>query len=191
MKAILFAVLVLFPSVVFAELDPALRVKAAENFVVKLGKEAIEVLEATKDDEDARREAFKRILKASFDMDRIGKFAMGRYWAVATPAERRTYQTLFETMVIDVYSDRFANYSGQSFDVTGTQPAGKKDYIVNSVITGDSGAPVKVDWRVRDQKIIDVIVEGVSMSVTQRSEFSSVIQRGGGQIASLIEHLQK
>jgi phospholipid transport system substrate-binding protein len=50
---------------------------------------------------------------------------------------------------------------------------------------------VRVDWRVRGGKVIDVIVEGVSMSVTQRSEFSSIIQRNGGDIEALITHLQK
>ena len=52
-----------------------------------------------------------------------------------------------------------------------------------------------VDWRVRPRgdglKVIDVAVEGVSMSVTQRSEFSSVIQRGGGQIESLLQTLRQ
>jgi len=40
-------------------------------------------------------------------------------------------------------------------------------------------------------KVIDVIIEGVSMSLTQRSDFSSVIQRGGGDIQILIDHLKK
>ena len=40
-------------------------------------------------------------------------------------------------------------------------------------------------------KVIDIIVEGVSMSVTQRSDFSSVIQRGGGNVQVLIDHLRE
>jgi len=54
---------------------------------------------------------------------------------------------------------------------------------------------VKVDWRVRNSngtlQIIDVVIEGVSMSLTQRSDFSSVIQRGGGNVEALLEHLRK
>ena len=53
------------------------------------------------------------------------------------------------------------------------------------------GQPIRVDWRVRRGKVIDVIVEGVSMSVTQRSEFASIIQRNGGKVSALINHLKK
>ena len=56
------------------------------------------------------------------------------------------------------------------------------------------GAPARVDWRVRGApgayKIIDVVVEGISMVVTQRSEFASVIRRGGGRLDSLTTQLR-
>ena len=79
--------------------------------------------------------------------------------------------------------------------VSGFRDDGKKDILVNSYIVPKGGSKVKVDWRVREKngkmKIIDVIIEGVSMSLTQRSDFSSVIQRGGGKIEVLLEHLRK
>ena len=55
--------------------------------------------------------------------------------------------------------------------------------------------PAGVDWLLTSQngayKISDVIVEGVSMAVTQRSEFASVIQRNGGQVEGLITALRQ
>jgi phospholipid transport system substrate-binding protein len=190
MKLFLLAFLVVMPSFAMANLDPAVQGKQAENFVRQLGEDAISILEDTKDDPVARRSQFKRILNNSFDMDTIARFAMGRYWAIATDAEKKTYKKLFRTMIIDVYSNRFAEYNNQGFEVVGNKPAGRKDFVVNSLIKG-SGQPIKVDWRIRKGKVIDVIVEGVSMSVTQRSEFSSVIQRGGGEVSALIVHLEK
>jgi phospholipid transport system substrate-binding protein len=57
-----------------------------------------------------------------------------------------------------------------------------------------SQPPVKVVWRVsgsnNNYKVTDVMVEGVSMAVTQRQEFASVIQRGGGQIDPLLKLLR-
>jgi phospholipid transport system substrate-binding protein len=51
-------------------------------------------------------------------------------------------------------------------------------------------AAVRIDWRLVNNngayKINDVIVEGISMAVTQRSEFASIVQRNGGQVRSLI-----
>ena len=72
----------------------------------------------------------------------------------------------------------------------------EKDTIVKSkIISPKSNNDVPVEWRVRKKgnqyKVIDVLVAGVSMSVTQRSDFSSVIQRGGGDVSVLINHLKK
>ena len=190
MKFIVIAFFALIPSFVFANNDPAVGAKQAEIFIKNLGNEAIDVLESKNGDEDAIRAEFSRILNKNFDTDTIARFALGRYWSVATDAEKTEYKRLFGKMVVDVYSKRFSDYSGQSLNVQGAKPSGRKDYIVNSLIQG-SGQPIRVDWRVRNGQVIDVIVEGVSMSITQRSEFASIIQRGGGQVSAIINHLKK
>ena len=163
----------------------------AEKMIANLGEQAITALKKTTDKAE-RQDEFNRLLNKHFDMDTIARFALGKYWNQATPQEQKEYTALFKTMVIKVYSKRFEEYTGQDFTVTGSKPAGRDDILVNSLIVPQGNGPrVTVDWRVRNGKIIDVIVEGVSMSVTQRSEFASVIQRGGGQISALIDHLKK
>jgi len=190
MKFIVYAFLLLIPSLALANSDPAIEGKKAEMFITSLGEQAIAALEGNAGNKSAIRNDFKKLLNKNFDMDTIARFAMGRYWAVATDTEKKQYSKLFKTMIVDVYTERFSEYSGQSFNVKGHKPAGRKDFIVNSMIQG-SGQPIKVDWRIRKGRVIDVLVEGVSMSVTQRSEFASIIQRNGGQVASLIGHLEK
>jgi len=187
---VFFALMIVTAFPVAAQLDPALKAKKAERFVQQLADSAIQALNDTQGDEDARRVEFQKILKSNFDMDTIARFAMGRYWAAATDAEKRQYKDLFRAMVVDVYTRRFSEYDNQVLEVTGSRPAGRRDMIVNGVVTG-GGQPIKVDWRIRNGKVIDVIVEGVSMSVTQRNDFASIIQRNGGQVAALISHLQK
>lgn len=184
------SLLLFLPVLAEANMDPALQGKNAEKLIEKLSTDAIQSLKKTAGDEKARRAEFKRILNKNFDMVTIARFAMGRYWAVATDSERKQYTKLFRNMIIGVYSQRFADYSDQVIEIVGSKPAGRKDHLVNSLIRG-GGQPIKLDWRVRKNKVIDVIVEGVSMSVTQRSEFASIIQRGGGEVASLITYLQK
>lgn len=164
----------------------------SEKLISSLGDQAITALRNTSVGDEARRAEFDRLLNKHFDMDTIARFALGKYWGQATPAEQKEYVSLFKKMVINVYSKRFAEYSGQDFKVTGSKPAGRNDTLVNSAIIPQNGGPkVAVDWRIRNNKIIDVIVEGVSMSVTQRSEFASIIQRGGGNVSALIDYLKK
>ena len=59
----------------------------------------------------------------------------------------------------------------------------------------DGSKALKVDWRVRIKdgkyKIVDIMVEGISMIMTQKSEFSSFIKRNGGKIDALLDELRK
>ena len=84
---------------------------------------------------------------------------------------------------------RFAEYGGESLRVTGSR-ADPDGVIVSSQIIRPQGLPIAVDWRLGlsdgHYKIIDVIVDGVSMALTQRSEFAAMIQRNGGQVAGLL-----
>jgi phospholipid transport system substrate-binding protein len=99
-------------------------------------------------------------------------------------------------MVVNVYTQRFGDYKGQKFEVKSARPVGNDDVLVSSFIVPTDGSDnIQVDWRVRNRggsiKIVDVLVAGVSMSVTQRSDFSSVIQRGGGKLDVLIDYLKQ
>lgn len=168
---------------------------AAQSFIETMGQRAIGFLSNDALSQNQKEAEFRKLLQSSFDMTTIGRFALGSYWRSATPAQQKEYLRLFENMVVDVYAQRFNDYQGQKFEISGARPDGDKDTLVSSYIVPDAGSKIKVDWRVRNKngknKIIDVIVEGVSMAMTQRSDFSSVIQRGGGKIDVLIDYLKK
>ncbi|MCD8493970.1 MAG: ABC transporter substrate-binding protein [Alphaproteobacteria bacterium] len=169
--------------------------EGSKTFVNGMAKRAINFLADQSLPQEKKSQEFKKLLSDSFDLQTIGRFALGRYWKAATPAQQKEYQGLFEKMVVQVYSDRFKDYKGQNLVVDSAKPEGAKDVLVTSFIVPDSGEKVQVDWRVRNKdgryKIVDIVVEGVSMAVTQRSEFASIIQSGGGNISVLIDHLKK
>ena len=172
----------------------AVRIQGAEDFVDGLASSAIGFLSDESLNADQKSAKFQKLLKSRFDMDVIGRFAMGRYWRTATSAQQKEYLSLFKVMVVDVYTRRFNEYQGQTLSVVSSRAEGKRDAMVSSVISQEAGPDVHVDWRVRykdgSYKVIDVIVEGVSMALTQRSDFASVIQRGGGEVGVLLAHLR-
>lgn len=162
-----------------------------EKFIQSLGDQAIEILTDAGVKKQVRKEKFRKLMRDSFNLKKIARFVLGRNWRMASKEERKEYLALFESLVIKTYSDRFALYTGEGFIVVSAKKEGKKDYVVNSHITRPNGAPATtVAWRVRNKKgkmgILDVMVEGVSMSVTQRQEYSSIIQRNGGSIEALL-----
>jgi phospholipid transport system substrate-binding protein len=169
--------------------------QGAKNYVESMGRRALGFLGNGSLSHEQKKAEFRTLLQDSYDLETIGRFALGRYWRSATPAQRSEYLRLFKNMVVRVYSQRFEDYQGQKFETRSFRVDGEKDTIVTSFIVPTEGPEVQVDWRVRYKngryQIVDVIVEGVSMSVTQRSDFSSVIQRGGGDVQVLIDHLRQ
>ena len=167
---------------------------AAEKFIQSLTDTGVGFLSDESLSLDQQKKEFKKILTRDFDLNTIGRFALGKHWRKASEAQKKEYLSLFKDMVIDVYSKRFEDYNGQKIEVTRSRPEGKRDVLVSSILKQDGGPDVRLDWRVRKKgsqyKVIDVIVEGVSMSLTQRSDFASVIQRGGGEVEALLVHLR-
>ena len=89
---------------------------------------------------------------------------------------------------------KFAEYAGERFQVSGSQANDDDSITVNSLINRPNGDVVRLDWRVVDAgglKISDLIVEGVSLRTTYRSDVASVIQNNGGKVADLIDELRQ
>jgi phospholipid transport system substrate-binding protein len=165
----------------------------ARTFVSTLGQEAIQVLGPTVP--QARRLArFRTLFHDDFDLPSIGRFVLGRYWHIATPQEQQEFLGLFQEYIVRAYSARLGQYAGEPFRVTGARPNGDGT-VVTSQIVRAGGSPVQVDWYLAGldgrYKITDVYVGGVSMAVTQRDEFASVIQRAGGRVAGLLDQLRQ
>ncbi len=168
----------------------------AGGFITSLADKAIAALTEEGISRDQRVARFRTLLTENFAVKSIGRWALGRYWRKATYAERSEYLRLFENLIVTTYVDRFERYSGETLTVTKTVVKEGGDAIVYSQITRSRGVkPVKVNWRVRARegkfKIIDVIVEGISMGQTQRSEFASVIRQNGGKVQGLLAKLRK
>ncbi len=165
------------------------------RFVQELGDKAIQIVADKGQGAEQRNEKFTTLLSTYFDLKTIGRFVIGRSWNSATPEQQTEYMRLFEALVIKNYGARMTLYTGEGFVVTGTRTESEIDTTVNSQITHpDGSAPTVIDWRVRQKDgktgVIDVIVEGVSLSVTQRQEYAAVIQNNGGQIEGLLKAMR-
>jgi len=165
------------------------------EFIADLGDRAVRTLADQNLSEAEKQTRFRDLLLEGFDVRTLSRFAVGRYWRKAGKTQRAEYRVLFTDYVVQTYTARFSQYSGERLQVTDDRAAGKKDIIVKSQLLRPKGAAVKVEWRVRQRKhkwlIIDIIVEGVSMAITQRDEFASVIRRGGGDFGNLLTLLKE
>jgi len=166
--------------------------EGASKFIDNLSSKAFKTLSADGTSLESKEKGVRNLLSDNFDLPLIGRYVLGSAWRKATPDQRSTYQSLFKEYILRSYSRRFGGYSGQKFSVTGAKPIGKKDILVSTQISRPSGPPILAGWRVRakgaSHRILDVVVSGVSMVVTQRSEFRAVIRKQG--VDGLIETLR-
>jgi phospholipid transport system substrate-binding protein len=168
----------------------------APGFINDLVSKALQALNNKQLSQQQRDKEFRDVLDQDFDMPRISRFVLGRYWNAADEQQRQNFQKLFEDYMVKAYGERFSQYSGEQVKITGSRSESDTVTLVSSQIVRPNGAPpAKVDWRVRKDgsggfKIVDIDVEGVSMLLTQREEFGSVIQRNGGDVAGLNKTLE-
>lgn len=168
--------------------------RSADSFIRQVGEEAIQSLTSKSLNDRERQERFREILNRTFKIQLIAKFTLGRYWRRATKDQQTEYVGLFEDFIVLAYAARFRDYSGENFSVGKVRDINDRDKLVHSKLILKDGRNIPVLWRVRGDdgfKIIDVLVEGVSMAITQRDEFAAIINQKGGKIEGLLAALRK
>jgi phospholipid transport system substrate-binding protein len=166
----------------------------ADEFIRTVGQQAIDSLTGKEMSDEQRQNGFRTILNRTFEVPLIARFTLGRYWRRASKVQQKEYVELFEDFIVLAYTARFKNYNGKAFTVGKMRKIDERDALVQSELALKDGRKIIVNWRVRSKtepKIIDVIVEGVSMAITQRDEFSAIINQNGGKIDGLLTALRK
>ena len=165
----------------------------ASDFIKNLGDETVATLAATDVSKDERIAKYQVLVERSFAMKTIARYVLGRNWRAATPEQQAEYLELFHAFVIDNYASKLDSFSGTVFRIVEVQVLDEKDTIVSTEVRSPDNPPVLIGYRVRTRdgkfRIVDVIVEGVSLVATQRSEFASVVDRKG--IEGLLELLRE
>ena len=173
-----------------AEID----INNAAQFIQATGQELVGVLNGPQP-VTARRQQVAAILRRAVDVQGVGRFILGRWWRVATPAEQQEYMRLFEETLIRNLSARFGEYQGVRFSLGRSQQRTEDDALVNTLIERPNTAAFSLDWRVGEvagqPRVVDVIAEGTSLRLTQRSEYSAVISRNGGQVSALLAAMRQ
>jgi phospholipid transport system substrate-binding protein len=157
------------------------------------------VLDAIKSDKQLAAGDKRRALKLAeekvlphIDFEEATRLAVGRGWAQATPEQRKKLVTEFRNMLVRTYSNAITAYEGQTMKVMPVRiKPGDTDVTVHNQFIRPGGKPVLLDYSMRKTdsgwKIYDIVVEGVSLVLTYRSEFDAVVKQEG--IDGLIKRL--
>lgn len=142
---------------------------------------------------DAKRAALARVVSAKVDIDAVARFCLGRFWRTATPQQQAEYTALFARTLIKNISEKVGEYQGVTYTL-GRATRRETDIAVTSIVNRPGNAPNKIDWVVEAEgapRVIDVIAEGTSLRLTQRSDYAAFISRNGNSVQALIEALKQ
>jgi phospholipid transport system substrate-binding protein len=159
-------------------------VEDARALIEKVSAKVLAILGDQALSDRQKFDALVALLDGPIDLDLVARLILGRHWRTVDDAQRQQYLALFREYALANLASKLHLYRGQSFEVTGARVVSEQDALVTSRILSNGEPPLQVDWRLRERDgaapvTIDLIVEGVSLIVTLRSEFGSVIERQG------------
>lgn len=180
-----------FASIAKADIDAAKATQMIENVT----KEGIEKIINSNQSQEEKDKTFRKLFTENLDLDFIGKYVLGRYWRIATPAQKKEFIDLYRELNVQTWSKRFDEFKGKTFIFEGSSPANNPNQIfVDTKVPMTEGAPATVKWRVKDTngklKVIDIIVENVSLAQTARNEYTSFIAKSPKKVEGLLENLR-
>lgn len=165
----------------------------AADFIRTLGNQVTAVLDDKSMAHEERVARFYEMFKAAFDENEISAFALGKYRRTISDKKFAEYSELFGKYMTGLYANKFADYSGEDFVVTGSKRKSEQRSDVSAEIRRGDREPIALSFRMtradNGRKINDVVIEGVSLLFTKRQEVTTVIAREG--LETLLERLRK
>ena len=188
-KRLLISLFFVVPTVINSD-----EISESKVFVENLGKQVVEEVSNSSISDATRHENFKRLYLSTFDNYYISRFVLGRYWKTLDKNLQTQFVKSFNKYIVATYAPKFKGWEG-TFKATDSLLENNY-YNVKMDIVNKDGPTLKMMWKMYlnnngEFKILDVNIDGVSMLVTQRAEFLSVIKNNPNGVKGLITAMEK
>ena len=165
----------------------------ATAFVLALGNQLAAIVNAPGGYEDKKRR-LGPLIEEAVDIDGIARFCLGRFWRTATPEQQTQFMQLFHAVLLNNITGKLGQFQGVTFQPTNTTQR-DGDTLVGTVIRRPNQQPNQVQWVVSTasgrMKIIDVVAEGTSLRLTQRSDYAAYLGRNNNDVGALIAAMRQ
>ena len=135
-----------------------------------------------------------KIIEGAVDVDGVAKFCLGRFWRTATPEQQKQYTLLFHSVLVNNITGKLGEYQGVTFSVQQAQ-AREETTMVATIVERPGNPPTKVEWIISDEsgspRVVDVIAEGTSLRLTQRSDYAAFLSHNNNNIQALIDAMKQ
>jgi phospholipid transport system substrate-binding protein len=141
-----------------------------------------------------KRQMLTQIIDSTVDVDGVAKFCLGRFWKQASPEQQQHYVAIFHQVLVTNITSKLGEYKGVTFTMSRSEPDG--DTVkVDTIVNRPNNPPTNVQWVISNAgsgpKIVDVVAEGTSLRLTQRSDYASYLSHNNNDIDKLISAMQQ
>lgn len=173
---------------------PAARGVDSPTVVVQQTAQAVERVLADKTlSSEQKRNQVEDIARARFDFDILSRLVLARHWKELSSEQQSQFVEEFKRHLSVTYGKNVESYNNEHVEVTGERAESGGDSTVKTRIVRPNAPEILVDYRLRQLKeewrIIDVIIEGVSLVANFRAQFQEIITSKGAP--KLIELLRE
>lgn len=173
---------------------PAAHAESPATAVVQQTADAVLAVLADKSlTTEQKRHKVEEIVYAHFDFETLSRLVLARNWKQLTPEQQKQFTEEFKRHLSMTYGRNVETYNNERAVVTGDRAEAHDDWTVKTKIIRPNAADILVDYRLRKQgddwRVIDVIIEGVSLVANFRSQFQEVLTNDGP--VKLIELLRE
>lgn len=155
--------------------------------------EVLAILRDAKRSNTQRRTELEAIARERFDFETMSRLVMATNWKKLSKAQQGEFVDEFTRFLANDYGGRIERYEQEQVEITGERPEARGDYTIKTKIVGGDNDGALVDYRMRQRdgswRIIDVVIEGISLVANYRDQFREVAS-GGGPV-SVIEKLKE
>jgi phospholipid transport system substrate-binding protein len=167
-------------------------VEAPEQVVQNTADAVVAVLADKSLSSTEKRRKVEDIVYAHFDFQTLSRLVLARNWKQLSAAQQSEFVDEFKKHLSITYGKNVETYNNERAVVTGERQEVDGDWTVKTKIVRPNAADILVDYRLRKEddtwRVIDVIIEGVSLVANFRSQFQEIMTHDGP--AKLIELLR-
>ncbi len=162
--------------------------------VEKMTQAALDILARKGASSEEKRHALEELAYANVDFDTMSRLVLARNWSQLSAPQQAEFVKLYKEHLSLTYGRNIENYNNERVEVVGERDEGRGDWTVKTkILRGGGSADVLVDYRLRQEndawRIIDIVIERVSLVANFRSQFQEIMSNGGA--TKLLEVLRE
>ncbi len=165
---------------------------AARAVIAETVEEVLAVLRDKSRPTEERIRSLEEIVYGRFDLYVMSRLVLARNWKRFSDEQKEQYVAEFKQYLTNSYGNRIERYDQQDVEIVGEREEPRGDVVVKTRIRGGEFEGALVEYRLRSQdsewRVIDVVIEGISMVSNYRDQFKSIVSSGGPEL--LLEKLK-